>query len=160
LVATLAGGIAGDLLRRWFGGSYFHVSGAAMLVGFPMVILFLSMPFPLAWIFVALTVFCLFFDTGPTNTILANVTHHAIRASAFAINIFVIHILGDAISPPLLGIVAHRYKDSGLGPIWGLGPFKGTALGFVVVSLMMLVGGVLWIWGARYLERDTRRAPG
>jgi len=107
-------------------------------------LLFLVTPFPLAWLFMFLAVFCLFFNTGPTNTILANVTHPAVRASAFALNIFIIHLLGDAISPPLIGMI---YRRSNL------------KVGFAVVSLMMLVGGLFWIMGARYLERDTLRAP-
>jgi MFS family permease len=143
LVATLAGGIAGDRLRNRFSGSYFLVSGIAMIVGFPMVLLFLWAPFPLAWVFMFLAVFCLFFNTGPTNTVIANVTHPSVRASAFALNIFVIHILGDAISPPLIGSVSRR---------------MGMPFGFAVVSATMVLGGVLWLWGARYLERDTRLA--
>jgi MFS transporter, Spinster family, sphingosine-1-phosphate transporter len=144
LLATLLGGIVGDRLRGRYPGSYFLVSGAAMLLGFPMVLLFVNVPFPWAWAFVFLAVFCLFFNTGPTNTILANVTHPSIRASAFALNILVIHALGDAISPPIIGYIAG---------VWSM------KLGFIVVSAFMMVGGVLWLWGARYLERDTALAP-
>jgi len=32
-------------------------------------------------------------------------------------------------------------------------------LAFLLVSALILVGGVLWLWGARYLERDTKMAP-
>jgi MFS family permease len=144
LIATLLGGLAGDWLKPRFSGSYFLVSGAAMLMGFPLLLCFLYAPYPLAWVFVFLAVFCLFFNTGPTNTILANVTHPSIRASGFALNILVIHALGDAISPPIIGAIA---DDSSLHA------------GFVVVSLFMLVGGILWLCGARYLERDTALAP-
>ena len=152
LLATLAGGLAGDWLRPRFSGSYFLVSGIAMLLGFPMLLGFLSMPFPYAWIFVFLTVFCLFFNTGPTNTILANVTHPSVRASGFALNILIIHVLGDVISPPIIGDIADQ-KDL---VIFGK---SGLAAGFLVVSLLMLVGGLLWLWGTRYLEKDTALAP-
>jgi MFS family permease len=144
LFATLAGGILGDRLRDRFPGSYFLVSGVAMLVGFPMVLLAVWVPFPWAWVFIFLAVFCLFFNTGPSNTILANVTHPLVRSTAFAMNILVIHILGDVISPPLIG--------------WIKGQF-GLDIGFYVISMAILLGGVLWLWGARYLEEDTRLAP-
>ncbi len=75
LAATLLGGIIGDKLCVRHPGSYFLVSGTAMVIGFPLGLLMIRMPFPLAWIPMALFVFCLFFNTGPTNTILANVTH-------------------------------------------------------------------------------------
>jgi MFS family permease len=144
LVATLAGGVTGDRLRPRFAGSYFLVSAAGMIVGFPLTLLMLVTPFPYCWAIIFLAVFCLFFNTGPSNTILANVTPAPIRATAFAVNIFVIHLFGDALSPPLIGFIADR---------WSL------VAGFVLVSVMMLVGGVIWLWGARYLEADTEGAP-
>lgn len=142
LLATLAGGLLGDALRPRFSGSYFLVSGIALILGFPMVIGFVYTPFPWAWIFVFLAVFCLFFNTGPTNTILANVTHPSVRASAFAFNILIIHLLGDAISPPLIGRISGLY---------------GVDTGFIVVSAIMLVGGVFWLLGMKHLKRDTER---
>jgi fucose permease len=69
------------------------------------------------------------------------------RATAFAINIFVIHLLGDAISPTLIGWIADRT------------PGKSLHVAFTVVSFLILVGGLLWLWGARYLGRDTEMAP-
>jgi MFS family permease len=145
LLATLAGGWAGDWLRPRYPGSYFIVSGIAMLCGFPMVLLMLWAPFPMAWLFVFLAVFFLFFNTGPTNTILANVTAPRIRAAAFAVNIFIIHILGDVPSPPLMGWITDCNHNN-------------PNLSFVLVSVLILVGGVLWLCGAKHLERDTIRA--
>jgi MFS family permease len=146
LGATLLGGFAGDKLRPRFPGSYFIVSGLAMLIGFPLSVAMLIVDFPWAWVFVFLACFCLFFNTGPTNTILANVTHPAMRASGFALNILVIHALGDVISPLVIGAIT----DASGGKM---------NLAFLVVSGMFLVSGSLWLWGARYLERDTKMAP-
>jgi MFS family permease len=146
LAATLLGGLAGDVLRRRLPGSYFLVSGLAMLAGFPMILLVIWMPSPWYWVFICLACFCLFFNTGPTNTILANVTHPAIRSSAFALNILVIHTLGDAISPMVIGFISDRFH-------------RDMNSAFVFVSALVLVGGLLWLWGARYLARDTALAP-
>jgi MFS family permease len=144
LSATLLGGIAGDRLRPRFPGSYFLVSGAAMLLAFPLVYLVTITPFPAAWVVVFVAVFLLFFNTGPTNTILANVSHPSTRATAFALNIFIIHALGDAVSPLIIGMVRDEYD-------------MDTAL--QLLSLVVLLGGLLWLWGARYLGRDTALAP-
>jgi hypothetical protein len=144
LAATLLGGIAGDRLRPIFPGSYFLVSGAAMLLAFPLLLLMTFLDFPNAWWPLVGAVFCLFFNTGPTNTILANVTHPLLRAPAFALNILVIHLLGDAISPTVLGFIADR---------------SNFDVAFRFVSGMVLVGGLLWLWGTRYLQRDTALAP-
>jgi MFS family permease len=153
LLATLLGGVAGDRLRGRFPGSYFLVSGAAMVLAFPMLLLFTWLPFPLAWLPLVACVFLLFFNTGPTNTILANVTHPLLRAPGFALNILIIHLLGDVVSPPLMGAIADLYPKG----VYPAGTGNGVA--FRVVSVMMLVGGLLWLWGAKYLERDTALAP-
>jgi hypothetical protein len=115
-----------------------------MLVAFPMLLLVVALPFPLAWVPLVLFVFFLFFNTGPTNTILANVTHPLLRAPGFALNILIIHLLGDAISPPIMGAIAG---------------YSNLDQAFRFVSVLVLIGGLLWLWGARYLERDTALAP-
>jgi MFS family permease len=146
LGATLLGGYAGDKLRVRFPGSYFLVSGVAMLVGFPLSIAMLYVPFPWAWICIFLACFCLFFNTGPTNTIIANVTHPSMRASAYALNILVIHALGDVVSPLVIGAITDASGND-------------MNVAFFVVSAAILLGGLFWLWGARYLARDTERAP-
>jgi MFS family permease len=150
LGATLLGGIVGDRLRPRFAGSYFLVSGLSMLVAFPLLLTVLYAPFPWAWVFIFLACFFLFFNTGPTNTILANVSHPAIRAQAFAINILLIHLLGDAFSPKLMGRIAGRFA---------LGGQANMNAAFMAVSGMILLGALCWLAGTPFLARDTARAP-
>jgi hypothetical protein len=88
-----------------------------------------------------IAVFFLFFNTGPANTALANVTHPSVRATAFALNILIIHALGDAIAPPLIGAVAD---------------WTNMNIAFLVVTGMMLVAGLLWLIGMKYLASDTQ----
>jgi len=165
LAATLAGGWAGDALRRRFPGSYFLVSGAGMILAFPLMLAFIVTPFPAAYGVMFAAVFCLFFNTGPVNTIIANVTHPAIRASAFALVILIIHLFGDTFSPTIMGLVADKVHAAGAAapqPSWWadfLQRNHGMDFSFLVVSAMILLSGVLWLWGARYLERDTALAP-
>jgi MFS family permease len=144
VTATLLGGMAGDWLRSKISGAYFIVSGVAILISCPFVLLMLRTPFPACWAVIFGAVFFLFFNTGPSNTILANVTHPSIRATAFAMNILIIHIFGDAVSPPLLG------KVVGNNIHWNRA--------FVLVSIIMAFAALLWIWGAKYLEADTALA--
>ena len=141
--ATLAGGWAGDKLRPFLPGSYFIVSAVGIILACPFVIAMVYLPFPWAWVMCFIAVFCLFFNTGPSNTILANVTHPSVRATGFALNICVIHLLGDALSPPLLGKIGHTSWNAA----------------FFLVAAVMAGAGVLWFWGARYLQRDTDLAP-
>jgi len=139
-LATLLGGLTGDWLRKRYSNAYFLVSGTAVLFAFPATIGMLYIPFPGAWICIFFAVFFLFFNTGPTNTALANVTSPKIRATAFALNIFVIHLFGDMASPPLIGAIRDRWD---------------MTVAFFVVSFSMLFAGFFWFWGAKHLARDT-----
>ena len=146
IAGTLIGGYLGDRLRARFNGAYFSFSGITMLAAFPMFVLVLYLPFPAAWYAMFGAIFLVFLSTGPTNTIIANVTHPAMRGTAFAVNIFAIHALGDAISPPIIGLVADRSGS------------MNTAFG--LVGGAMVVAGGLWMVGAKHLEPDTAAAPG
>ena len=140
LLATLLGGWVGDRVRRRYPSAYFLVSGGGILFAFPCIVAILRTPFPAAWGFVFLAIFFLFFNTGPANAALANVTPPAMRATAFALNILAIHALGDAISPPLIGWIAGQTS-------------MNTA--FLLVSITTALASAFWLIGARYLGRDT-----
>lgn len=140
LTSTLIGGFLADRLMARFPGSYFLVSGVGMLIGFPLLIAMLYTPFPYAWILMFGALFFIFFNTGPSNTALANVSLPLVRATAFALNILVIHLLGDAFAPPLLGFVAGH---------------SNMNVAFLIMSATMLVAGVLWLFGMKYLGPDT-----
>lgn len=140
LLSTLLGGWLGDRLRARFSGAYFLVSGCGMLLGFPATIAMLYMPFPYAWICIFIAMFFLFLNIGPSNTALANVTPPAMRATAFALNILIIHALGDALSPWLIGWI----KDH-----------SNWNTSFFVVSTVMVVAGVIWLASMKALAKDT-----
>lgn len=142
LVSTLLGGVVADRLRKRFPGSYFLVSGAGMLIAFPLFLGVLYTPFPMAWFFMFGAVFFVFLNTGPSNTALANVCLPSIRATAFALNIFVIHLFGDVAAFPTIGYI---------------GGHTNMHIAFLVVSGMMLLSGVIWLAGMKYLAADTAR---
>ena len=140
LLSTLLGGFLADKLQKRFSGSYFLVSGVGMILAFPLCLAMLYTPFPWAWGFLFGAVFFVFLNTGPSNAALANVVSPNVRATAFAVNIFVIHALGDALSPPLLGAVAGHWDMN---------------VAFLIVSAAMLVSGIIWLFGMKYLAADT-----
>lgn len=143
ILATIVGAWLGEKLRPRLKGAYFWVIGLGTLLGLPTYFGILYAPFPLAWVFVFLTIFFLFLYTGPANTILANVTSSRLRATGFAVNILVIHLLGDAISPSIIGFVADR---------------SNLQFAFLLMSVMIVIGGGLWVLGVRSLDADTERA--
>ena len=140
LTSTLLGGIVADKLRSRFAGSYFWVSGIGMLIACPIFIATLYIPFPAAWIAMFFAIFFLFLNTGPSNTALANVSLPAVRATAFALNIFVIHALGDVQAFWLLGYI---------------GGHTNMHTAFLFVSGIIFLSGVAWLIGVKYLPADT-----
>lgn len=145
LLATLLGGWAGDKLRDRFASSYFLVSGTGMLLSVPATLAVIYVRFPTAWLMIFIAIFFLFFNTGPSNTALANVTSPMVRASAFALNILIIHLFGDAFSPPLIGVVRDRWNMN---------------VALFGVAMLMIIAGILWFWGAKFLPRDTAAVEG
>jgi sugar phosphate permease len=153
LIATILGGWISDRLRARVRGSYFVVSGIGMLLAIPFFLGVLYLPLWPAFACMAAAVFFLFLSTGPTNTALANVAHPSVRATGFALCIFVIHALGDAISPPLIGFVSDQTRSPDH-------PSGNMVLAFLCLSGFMALAGVLWLVGAAWLDEDTRRAAG
>lgn len=146
------GGIAATATGAWLGeklraggvrGSYFWVCGGGAAFGLPCFLVMLYTPLPVAWAMAFLAIFGLFLYTGPGNVILANVVRSDVRGTAFAVNILIIHALGDAISPTLIGAVADA---------------SSLQTAFALTSVMIGVGAALWLWGAKFLDADTARA--
>ncbi|HEY3308047.1 MAG TPA: MFS transporter [Desulfuromonadaceae bacterium] len=149
---TVLAGIAGTLLGGWLGDrwqrksskGYLLVSGWGFLIGAPFAAWAIISPDLTACMTaIFLAEFFLFLNTGPLNTVIVNVTHPSIRAMAFAVNIFVIHALGDAISPSFLGWLSDH---------WGL----QNAL-LITPAAMVLAGLFCFVCG-RYVETDMAQS--
>jgi hypothetical protein len=97
-------------------------------------------PFPTAWLLMFGAVFFMFLNTGPSNTALANVSRPEVRATAFALNILVIHFFGDAAAFPAIGFIAGH---------------TNMTIAFLVVSGAMFLSGIIWLLGMKYLAADT-----
>jgi len=145
LISTILGGVIADKLRPRFAGSYFWVSGIGMLIACPFFIATLYIPFPAAWVAMFFAIFFLFLNTGPSNTALANVSLPAVRATAFAVNIFVIHAFGDVQAFWLLGYI---------------GGHTNMHVAFLFVSGIIFASGLAWLIGAKYLPADTAAVEG
>ncbi|HUH65206.1 MAG TPA: MFS transporter [Syntrophales bacterium] len=132
VLGTVVGGWLGDLLQKRTGKGYLIVSGWGFVIGAPLAVWALisaSAVTSLGAMFLA--EFFLFLNTGPLNTVIVNVTDPGIRARAFAVNILVIHALGDAISPALLGW---------LSDLWGLqNALLMTPVAFIAAAVFCLL---------------------
>lgn len=76
--------------------------------------------------------FLLLLNTGPLNAAVINSVGARIRSSAVAVNLFVIHALGDAFSPTLMGYISDRSS---------LEASFGVAIAAIFVSAAILLFG-------------------
>jgi MFS transporter, Spinster family, sphingosine-1-phosphate transporter len=107
-LAALLGGWLGDRLLRRTKGAYYLVSAASMGVGIPAMAVALFNHGPVMVPAIAIAGFLLLLNTAPLNAAVINSVGGHIRATAIAVNLFVIHFLGDALSPWLIGAVSDK----------------------------------------------------
>jgi MFS family permease len=107
-IASLAGGWLGDRLLRRTRSAYYLVSAASMGLGIPVMMIALFNRGPAMVPGIALAGFLLLLNTAPLNAAVINSVGGHIRATAIAVNLFVIHFLGDAFSPWLIGRVSDK----------------------------------------------------
>ncbi|MGC9976116.1 MAG: MFS transporter [Syntrophales bacterium] len=146
ITGTLIGGWLGDFLQAKTEKGYLMVSGWGFVIGAPLAVYALvthSVSTCLGAMFFA--EFFLFLNTGPLNTIIVNVTAPGLRARAFAVNILVIHALGDAMSPAALGWLSDR---------WGLrNALLITPVAFIVAAVFCFLCG-------RFIGEDSGKIYG
>lgn len=139
---TYLGGKGADKLLNYSQKAYFWVMGTAMAgILLPAFIGVQTACAPVALACFGAAIVCLFLPTGPIAAALVSSTRSNVQAMAFAVNIFLIHALGDAISPVLVGHASD---------LWGL---KAA----VLLCTAAAVPGIVFTWlAAHQLER---RAP-
>ena len=144
VAGTMFGGFIADFWHSRNRKAYFYVSAIGMLLAAPLAITSILIESKVwAFPFVFLTVFFLFFNTGPLNAAIISVVQPRMRATAMAMNILFIHLLGDAISPVIMG----RVSDS----------TNSLTLGMLVGSAAIPLGGLILLFGARRLAQDEEK---
>ncbi len=108
LLATFIGGQLGD---RWPGvdraRANLRLCAATALLSVPFAAGCLWARSPLGFFAgIAAAEFAIFLSTSPINVVILQGVPAELRASAMALSIFAIHLLGDFISPPLIGAIS------------------------------------------------------
>ncbi|MBV8404038.1 MAG: MFS transporter [Gammaproteobacteria bacterium] len=138
---TLVGGWLGDFWLRRSRQGYLWFSAVTTLLAAPVAVIALRSPAPgIYYPAIVIAELLLFMSTGPINAAITNIVSPLERASAMALSIFTIHLLGDVPSPPLIGHLA------GSGSL-------GEAV--LMVPVALAIGGVIWLLCARAAARVT-----
>ncbi len=143
-LGTFLGGWLGDYCRRYTRQSNLWVSAISTLLALPLSVACLAEGTP-AVLFSTLVAaqLLLFMSTGPINSVIVGIVDPAHRASAVALSVLAIHVLGDVISPPLIGSVSDR-----------------SSLGEAVMLVPVAIGvcGVLWVVAALRCRHEGLQA--
>jgi MFS transporter, Spinster family, sphingosine-1-phosphate transporter len=143
-IGTFVGGWLGDYWLRYSRQAYLWMSGWVTLLAVPAAYLALAAAAPKVF-YPALIVaeLLLFMSTGPINTAIVNLVRPTERASAVALSILTIHLLGDVLSPSIIGKLSDLYS-------------LGAAV--MVVPGAVAICAVLWLVAARAGSQRVTKA--
>jgi hypothetical protein len=111
-----------------------------MLIGVPILIVaILSRNPSVYWPAIFFTAFFLSF-TVVLNAAIINAVHPQMRSTAMSVNIFICHIFGDAISPPMIGWISD---------------ISGLKTAIMLTPVMIAVGALILLFGTRLSSKES-----
>ena len=144
-VGTILGGQVGDRLARRFPGAHFSFSGWALIASVPSTLLAILSPSPgVFWPAMFVTLLLSFVNLGPLNAAMVNVLPPDLRSRGIGLHTTTIHLLGDALSPFLIGLVS----DS-----------LGLRIPVLLTGLLLALAGAVLLLGRPYLVADLATRP-
>jgi predicted MFS family arabinose efflux permease len=137
---TVIGGQLGDALARRYRSAHFTFSAVATLVAVPLIMIAIrSHSQWVLWPCTFAGLFSLFLITGPLQASMMNVLPANLRGRGVAVYTVVIHLFGDVLSQPIMGLA----KDK-----------VGLEIPMLLAILFLAVSGALLLAGRRALARD------
>ncbi len=182
IIALVAGGlgntlsgILGDRFARRTKGAYALLAAVGFGAGLPFLLVGFTSDSRLLFL-PALTVgaFFYFLCMPAVNTQIANAVPARQRAMAYALAVFVLHLLGDTLAPILFGGVAHSVADGQIARepaafdalAWNLGltvaldiaDSMGTQAAFFGFSFTLVLSSLCCFMASRSAARDEAAA--
>jgi MFS family permease len=134
-IAALFGGWLGDRLAQRTPAAYVMISAAGMLLSVPFVVAAIYLSGNVMYVSIFLGEFLILLNTAPLNAALVNSVAAPIRATAIAVNLFTIHLLGDAFSPTLIGYISDH---------------SNLQMGMVAMIVAVVLSGIILLYGMKY----------
>lgn len=141
-LGTFIGGKLSDKFLQKTNSAHFIVILASFITFIPFAaigVISSSLPLTIFSFFLAITF--IFMPLGPISASLVALSGRKVRSMAFALNIFLIHALGDAISPALIGRISDAF---------------GLAIAVLSCSAVMLPASILMYYAAKFARAEGR----
>ncbi|MCU1230490.1 MAG: major facilitator superfamily 1 [Acidobacteria bacterium] len=133
-IGTFLGGRIGDYFLKFTPRAYLWISGITTILAVPAT--YIALTSPERRVFIPAMVvgeLLLFASTGPVNSAISNAVSPTERATAFGLSVFIMHLLGDVPSAPLIGFVSDR---------------SDLAHAVLMVPIAIAIGGIIWTFAA------------
>ena len=112
-------------------------------IGAPLAVACFLSPSPtLFFVLVFFCILALFLGTSPINAVVLRAVPPELRASAMAVSIFAIHVLGDLWSKPFVGMLIDHWP---------------VEVAMMTLPVAIVVSALIW-WPRKRRPRPRRRA--
>eukprot|EP01129_Flabellula_baltica_P012446 TRINITY_DN5629_c0_g2_i1.p1 TRINITY_DN5629_c0_g2~~TRINITY_DN5629_c0_g2_i1.p1 ORF type:complete len:429 (-),score=68.29 TRINITY_DN5629_c0_g2_i1:63-1349(-) len=142
IVGGVTGSIIGDWAKKYTKQAYFAVSGIGVIIASICAVISIhSESYELALVILFIGEIAVWWQTGLINATIANSIDANVRARAFGMQVLLIHILGDAISPTIVGYISDN-----------------TNLQYALnaVPLSFFLAGVTWLVAWRFVKEHEK----
>lgn len=147
IIGTLLGGYITDRWQDRIPNIGLWLSTLTMLAAAPVMMIGLrESNMNVAYALWAIAMLLLFINTSPVNALTVSCVPAPLRASAMAVNIFLIHLLGDAISPEIVGRRSMAGGSSG----------EALAEALIISVPAIILSGLILLFALR--RREAQKA--
>jgi len=140
---VLVGGAVADRLRSRTPAGRRLAMSFSYLLGFPLALAAVLVSDPLPFLILATAaVFFFTFYFPCVAPLIHQVTRPELRATALGLYLLIVHLLGNAVAPALIGWLSDQTGD--------------LRLGIAAALSLALLGALLGLWGTRFVAGDTQ----
>jgi len=142
ILGSMSGGFLGDYFKKYTSRGYFIVGYMSFFLSIPFAIFSLFTDnINTSLIFIFLSEFFIFMHSGPYHAAIVEITNVRIRSMAFAMDIFILHAFGDAISPLLIGYISDKI---------------GLLIAIFFAAIYLIFGGITSILAGYFYKRQWK----
>jgi hypothetical protein len=164
MVGGIVGTFSGSFLAQWWRRKAGHyrpdawVCGISVMVGCPVAYTALSMiqvNKPVAWALVCLAIICFSMNWPVVADILMYTTVSSRRSTAIAVQTLVLHLLGDAAAPTLIGLFSDFLRGSNSTDARHYTDLKYA---MILPVIALILAGVFFLLASFTVDRDRQIA--
>jgi hypothetical protein len=139
---VLSGAFLADRLRRRTPAGRLLTIGMSSLVGGPVALAAVRMPERVVFVVLGgLAMYLFAFSIPCVGPLLHQVVSPRLRATAMAAYLLVVHTMGNATAPTVIGWLSDRTND--------------LRLGLSAAPVMAVASGLVALWGSRFVGQDA-----